>query len=202
MKRLRLLRKLPRWLRNPIWALRYRFDPKHQYNIVRTGLPPGYYDTDYRLLHAVMALVCEHVAAEGGVERMVAGIDDLRKNHQLWAGVTSDPSTWDEQTKAWVAENEKNINGHADRDQEALDIYLWWTHVRPAQHAQYENMLMTRYGGSKFVKVEGGGVTFSNPNCPDDAPTSEEIHAFQAALDATDQQMLHRVINIRPSLWT
>lgn len=46
------------WLRfrnpGPIWWLKYRLVPSHQYHIIRTGLPPGYHDTGTRLLYGIL----------------------------------------------------------------------------------------------------------------------------------------------------
>lgn len=41
------------------WWFNHRFVPKHRYNIIRTGLPPGYYDPDDQLLHGIFNTFCE-----------------------------------------------------------------------------------------------------------------------------------------------
>lgn len=48
------------------WWFRWRFQRKHQYNLLRTGLRPGYYDPDVRILWAVMGEVERFVAHETG----------------------------------------------------------------------------------------------------------------------------------------
>lgn len=52
------------------WLFKWRFQRKHQYNILRTGLRPGYYDPDIRILYAVMEQVSEFVARETGPRRI------------------------------------------------------------------------------------------------------------------------------------
>lgn len=67
-------------LRNLGWDFAHRFVPKHQYNIIRTSLKPGYYDPDIRILNATMDLVKEFVEEQG--LDVVAWNED--ENHQ-WA---------------------------------------------------------------------------------------------------------------------
>jgi hypothetical protein len=43
-----------RWGHSTLWEFKWRLIPKHQYNVIRTSLKPGYYDPDIRILHAVM----------------------------------------------------------------------------------------------------------------------------------------------------
>lgn len=38
----------------------YRYVPRHKYYLVDTKLEPGYYEQDYRMLHACFALLEEH----------------------------------------------------------------------------------------------------------------------------------------------
>lgn len=55
-----------RWVKNPYWAIVHRINPRHRYHVMKTGLPPGYYDPDTRLLYAVM----------NEVQRFVEGTKD------------------------------------------------------------------------------------------------------------------------------
>ncbi len=41
------------------WWFSHRFIPKHRYNIIRTGLKPGYYDPDTQMLYGIMKLFCD-----------------------------------------------------------------------------------------------------------------------------------------------
>lgn len=75
--------------------------------------------------------------------------------------------------------------GTPEADAEALTIYRWWRHQRSADREREGALLMAWYSAS---------------------PRTEE--AFRAAIDAEaendarDQEMLHRLIDIRRSLWT
>jgi hypothetical protein len=54
-----------------IWQARYRLQKKHRYHLVDTGLEPSYYDEDYRMLWACMAILVEHVdRGHGGMENL------------------------------------------------------------------------------------------------------------------------------------
>ena len=46
------------------WFFLHRFHPRYQYNIVRTGLPPGYYDTDKRMETAIIKLFVDFIEIE------------------------------------------------------------------------------------------------------------------------------------------
>lgn len=75
----------------------YRCIPRHRYNVIRTGLKPGYYDLDSRLQEAVRQLVIDFVeieiAALAGSKKYrdrSAALNYLRKYtvtpvDQLWA---------------------------------------------------------------------------------------------------------------------
>jgi hypothetical protein len=86
-------------VKNAMRWVRYRtFD---RYHIVHTGLKPGYYDVDTRMLHAVMHLVGEFVAeCEGpeGLARWVAKVEDTEQ---------------------------ARVHG------EILEIHRWWTETVP-----------------------------------------------------------------------
>ena len=43
------------------WWFFHRFHPSHQYHIIRTGLRPGYYDPEDRILFGVMNIAKEFI---------------------------------------------------------------------------------------------------------------------------------------------
>ena len=59
--------KVLRPLTDLSYAFKYRFVREHQYNIVRTGLKPGYYDVDTCMLHSCFALLLRFIEADGGL---------------------------------------------------------------------------------------------------------------------------------------
>lgn len=60
--------KFHRWVKNPIrnayWWIQHRFNPRHRYNVVRTGFPANYYDTDLRMEGAIVRLLLDFIEHE------------------------------------------------------------------------------------------------------------------------------------------
>jgi len=50
-----------RFFHNLKWNILHRFHPKHRYNIVKTGLEPGYYDPDTLIFEATFHLLADYV---------------------------------------------------------------------------------------------------------------------------------------------
>jgi hypothetical protein len=46
------------------WWILHRIWPSNKYHIVNTGLPPGYYDADTRLLHSCFSILCDYYERE------------------------------------------------------------------------------------------------------------------------------------------
>lgn len=160
------MRQLGRRANNLLWGLRHRFDPRHRYNVVRTGLPAGYYDPDTRMLHACMALLCAYIEeGHGGADKLDAFSADLLANPDPHA-----PGSCARQ---------------AASQSEATAIYRWWKVDRPANHARLDKWCTLLFGDARDKSMG----------------TEEEHWAFEKKLNADDQQMLHRLIDIRPSLW-
>ncbi len=45
---------------NIIWWFKHRFTSKYKYYMIDTGLPPGYYDPDIRIKHAIFRTTCKY----------------------------------------------------------------------------------------------------------------------------------------------
>lgn len=169
------------WLQDAKWWWLWRFHPDHQYHLVRTGLLAGYHDTDERMLHANMTLLCEYIEKQhDGVEALEAFTHDLQTKPENWGPMNGDP---DPELMATVA-------GQASRQDEATKLYRWWKFERPANRALLEKQLMSLYG-------ERVGAGPQEQIC-----TMEEYRAFNDKVDQDDQDALHRLIDIRRSLWT
>lgn len=176
-----------------IWFFKYRFHPRHRYNIVRTDLKPGYHDLDSRMLHAVFALICEYVeislgAYKGGPYRSrQRGVETLQE--MIASPDPSDP--------------ERN---QFNRD--LLDLYLWWKDEYQAK----EEALCRHYGSgpdSIFFGADDIVGRIDYIGLP--LPTLVEIqfNAWKAegdrlekALDNEIDSKLRKAIEIRRILWT
>lgn len=169
-----------------IWKLRYRYDRKHQYHLVNTGLEPDYYDIDSIMLHANMALLCRYVEDErGGEDELQKRVDYLHSEEAV-KDYGEDMSPWGEP------------------DIEALRIYRWWKTERPANEELYNKMMAARYSGKlEFKPIEGSEYReVIVPAAPEGAPSSEEIWDFEKKLKQDETDNLISLIKMRGSLWT
>ena len=158
------------------YELMYRFIPKHQYNIIRTGLKPGYYDIDHVMLHGMMALLVSYVEREQGGEKKFA---DHIKSH--------------------VKEGYP-----ADYDQEALDIYRWWKYEYTYSWDNYYKCLRETYSRkAKWKELPNGNYSLEDVGVNPAATLSPEaLHKLEEDLYDKEQEMLYRLVTIRRCLWT
>lgn len=151
------------------WWLLHRFSPRHQYNIIRTELPPGYYDEDILILHGAFAMLVRYVEGEGGPEALEAFNVELRER--------PDPNAPDGIQEA-----------QADRQAEAVALYRWWKIEKPADEARRDELLSQLYGSNRSIRPS--------------RELKDEERALAAKIDDDEQMMLHRLIDIRRSLWS
>lgn len=144
----------------------YRWHPKHRYNVVKTDLPPGYYDEDKRLLHAAMACLVGY-------------------------------------------EQECKASGCHDEGDEARAILHWWRVERPADQAEEERLCTELYGpGTPPLQFE------EDPSMPgmhrvifperseEDEQKRKRMSELETKICEDEQKYLHRLIDMRLSMWT
>ncbi|MEP0323330.1 hypothetical protein [Bauldia litoralis] len=170
---IRILHRVARRILDAKFWVYYRFHPRHRYNLVKTGLVPGYYEKDTLILHSAMALLCEYIDENDGHEALAKFTADLR-----------DPSKQDRNAPEGLE------NGQADRQSEALAIYHWWTVDRPADEARRERLTHELYGHPKPPRDGAFG------------DKRQQLWALDEKIQDDEQAMLHRLVNIRLSLWT
>jgi hypothetical protein len=100
----------------PLWWLRHRFVKKHKYNVIYTGLEPGYYDCDTRIFYGVFKPFEEYMEFQ---------LSD--KSHVKWWYTPEEI----ENELEYVPEKEKEAHRQwfIDRNTiwaELLGIYKWW----------------------------------------------------------------------------
>lgn len=177
--------RVHRW----IWKARYRLQKKHRYHLVDTGLKPGYYDADYLMLHSCFSLLCRYVEGEqGGVERL-----------EEWSATLA-------------AEPDKHApeasQRQSSKDAEAAVLYRWWKEKRPADLKRRGELLhhlfSERRTGPMFVKDESSGLMkFQSPKWSEsDLVLRKEMNDLDDTIQREEQEMLHRLIDIRGGLWT
>ena len=176
-----------RSVHNGKWWLKCRLIPKHRMHVVYTGLEPGWHDEDERMLHACMALLGQYVKWHGGAAELEKFSSDLRSHPDQNAPAGLD-------------------SGQADRQDEATTIWRWWTEERPRDQAREEELLHILYGHRqlRFKPTENPNLSELEMDefAGDEVALNAEHRALQAKIHDDEQKMLHRLIDIRPSLWT
>lgn len=171
-----------------VWQAKYRLIKRHRYHLVDTGLRPGYHDEDERMLWACMSVLGDYMRFHGGPEKLEAFTADL----------ASEPVDW-------RRDMTRSQEAHQD---EAVSIWRWWKTERPANRKLHGNMVCAVYAGRelKFTPLPGGELSEMTVEEKPDAPpcewTGEDCWEMESKLNADDQAMLHRLIDIRPGLWT
>lgn len=174
-------------VRRAVWRLRYRFDPRHRYHVVDTGLPPGYHEPETLMLNAAFALLRRHV------EGRMGGVANMRAHTQALLA-HPDPNAPD-----GVQEIQ------ADRQAEAVALYMWWTETLPALKARRKELMGGLYGGKRrmlFGKDEKGMARVAIRGFDErEERLYAEAKEIEARIEREEQEMLHRLVDVRPSLW-
>jgi len=140
-----------------------RYHTTHRYHIIKTGLPPDYYDEDVLILYACMTLLDRFIAWHGGEHELEKFTNQLRENPKTWG--TDADGTSDQVIK----------------QTEALAIWRWWKYQRPFDEASKEQLW--------------------NSLPPGKDEKYNEINALEEKMLDDEQEMLQRLIKIRPGLW-
>jgi hypothetical protein len=128
-----------RLIHDPYWWVRHRLPP-HRYNILHTGLKPGYYDPDTRFLHAIMEEVCSYVKiTEETVDRTwqpekwapLLATAEWWPRYKQWSDTQYDSPLWEEARKAHEAGDREashraymKLNEIEERWEQEADDYL------------------------------------------------------------------------------
>jgi hypothetical protein len=98
--------------------------------------------------------------------------------------------------------------GCHDPGDEARAILHWWRVQRPADQAQHDKWMMELYSGKNRMKtkpVEGQPklqeIVF-DPLSQDDAAKRDAMWALDKKIHDDEQAFLHRLVDIRPGMWT
>jgi hypothetical protein len=158
------------------WWLFHRVHPAHRYHVVKTGLKPGYYDVDTLMLHSSFQLLCRYVEQEmGGVAAMEKNIAELRREGSEPGGETRIAC--------------------AERESEALALYRWWKFEKPAEE-KHRDGLCRQLHSNERENMRTSTLSLNKRSL------RRECRALEEKIDADEQKMLHRLIEIRRSLWT
>ena len=166
----------------------HRIVPSRRYHVVDTGLTPGYYDEDMLMLHACMALLGKYIKWHGGEESLAKFSQELRDNPDRNAP-------------------EGLQDTQADRQDEAIAIWHWWKVEKPADEARSAVLLHILYGGDDRITWEKTENPYAHRMVfkefeGDEIKMHAEFRALEEKIREDEQKMLHRLVDLRPSLWT
>jgi hypothetical protein len=193
-----------------MWGIRYRTYDK--YHVIRTGLKPGYYEIDTRMLHCNFSLLVSYV------ELQLAGMcylfsDEYEKERWKWNipfyshFVKVDP-IWGVTSLYRRIEGGKSASAapsdiaEAEFGKEVLELYTWWTKTRPARHLQKEPL-------PDYSNQGLGSMAIFHPAFDETAAdyvaftaAYKKNEALKEAWEIEDDEMLIRLVKIRKRLWT
>lgn len=166
--------------------VKYRVHPT-QYHWVNTGMRPGYSDPCSVLLYASMAVLKRYIDEMGGLEEIDKFNAELR-----------DPKNNDS------ADEEVPKNHQADDQEEAATIWRWWTEQLPADKKRRDDMMHELFAEGRITwkPVENGYSKMVCEPWGDKQAMYDEFRALEKKIDEDKQSMLHRLVDIRESLWT
>lgn len=126
-----------------------------------------------------------------------AGLDNLKKRaaYRWEAGEVGDHTLIGKPTY------------EAERMQEVLELYVWWTQVYRNRPDPHDASGWTEYCELKRKEYENTGLSFmmesKNPETRELGKTAlEKAHEIEQAYEAEDTEMLTRLVKIRGALWT
>jgi len=178
---------------NPVW---YRIFG-HKHHIVKTGLAPSpWYDTDIRMLYAVMSLVKWHVEndmMEWSKKDKEKEIDRLKK----------------QKDSERVIGLRENFNEQMKAQDGIIEIYKWWKNYSNRQK-EIDNALTKWHDYvSGFQKDKHDVIGFLNiMNTLTKKQQQEEkrlldIHVgLESKLRKEEQHMLKMAVDLRESMWS
>jgi hypothetical protein len=174
-------------------------------HVVKTGLSPGYYDADRRMLHVNFQLLTDFVEIElAAIERAAPsakrsaprtswpfGASRSREAGLARLGVLAQLRTTDEGPRPGES-GERAPEALIAEEQEAL--YRWWTSVRP--HRADPEAALTR-----SVRAVATSDDLSEADRVRLLAECDKADALQGSYDEEDERNLIRLMRIRKSLW-
>lgn len=200
------------------YAIRHRFFDR--YNVIHTGLKPGYYDADIRMLNGMFNLLVDFIEIEKAWMHVV--FDDTehkKRNHPWWSkGWTRFKSFRDPDAGLahlnWeiglgdpdLPEHEQSSSQAADAKEE-LELYNWWKYIRPNRPDAYDSSGWSAYCATRRSKSNDTLDFLDHEDESDEERENvnvmlDKIRKIEQDYDNEDQEMLIRLIKIRKGMWT
>ena len=186
----RKLKDVKRWFQ-------HRLHPSYRYHIVNTGLKPNYYDIDTRMLHACFSLLVEYVETElpsmssdKNLSPREAGLQHLDWAINYNNNIEADAHEWDRM-------NESQVNAAKI----TKELYLWWKDEYPT----YEDLECESSPDISALGLEVFKESWRKTHVEEYAAWRDwcdRTNELEAQHNAKEQEMLHKLMEIRQSLWT
>lgn len=193
------------WVTQPLNRIRawfrYRFSIRH--HVVNTGLKPGYYDPDIRMMHSVFQILVDFVEIElsSMYHASQSAPQEYHKSvlpifQKLYRKRTKKNQRYPEAGLSFL-DNEMDLTSITlhpgiikcpyDQGEAALEkkfLYLWWKVYRPQRIDPYSSNL----------------IWGDNPDGSEDSAYhfAESLEAFY---QQEDDEMLMRLLTVRSTMW-
>lgn len=186
-----------------------RYRTTRRYHIVNTGLEPGYYDTDDRMLHANFNLLVDFVEIEKAW--MNTWTDNSKYSELSWFDKKFRRFRSSEDGVAYLTWEitQSSLEHQSEAAKEILELYTWWKVTRPSRpdpfvEAGYNEVFKDQdlLGEDRFVKDETGEYYTMKPFSKKEHAVFKKVTKIENKYNKEDEQMLIRLLKIRRSLWT
>jgi hypothetical protein len=186
-----------------------RFRTCRRYHIVNTGLEPGYYDTDTRMLHVNFNLLVDFVEIEKAW--MNTWSDDSKYSKLSWFGKKFRRFRSPEDGISYLNWEiiDCQLEEQSKAAKEVLELYTWWKTTRPNRpdpyvEAGYYEVFKYRTLRDDLVEVERDGEKYYTlkKSTKQERQVFKKVTKIEAKYDKEDEQMLIRLVKIRKFLWT
>lgn len=196
--------------------IRHNFFDK--YHVINTGLKPGYYDSDTRMLNGMFALLVDFVEVEKAWIHVVFDKEARTTFTYPWYSLGwlrfksfRNPAAGIAHLAWEMSLDDPNLDEYSQSPSQAasareqLALYDWWTNIRPNRIDPYDASGWTDY--CERSRAENGKYyLWEDERSPEDTAISQaslnKLHEIEQAYEAEDEEMLIRLIRVRRHLWT
>jgi len=199
-----------------------RYRTTQRLHVVKTTLPPGYYDADVRMLHAMFALVVDYVEIELAWLEFIS----MDKDHplyeaykkRLWLnnnfdvfGIAEAFFRSKELGLHHIIERTNDDDENKDFYTELFALYMWYTEILDEREdvAESERLDMSQEPWVTYNKKYSGALILDARFALDHPDDYKKLHEsldrmnnLEDEFEKDDEKMLRRLLNIRTSLWT
>jgi hypothetical protein len=186
---------------------------------MHTGLTPGYYDADTRMLHGMFNLLIDFIEVEKAWMHVVFDKEARGKFTYPWYSIGwsrfksfRNPEAglahlaWEMSLDSPDLDEYSRSDSQAVAARELFALYTWWKNVRPLRLDPYNASGWSDY--CEKSRIANGGKIFwdyedSTPEDKEESRTAlDKLREIEQAYEAEDEEMLIRLIRIRRQLWT